>query len=37
MAFIKLYKDRLKHNYDFLNTQFGKDNKDWGKYRGYAR
>ncbi len=29
MAFIKLYKDRLKHNYDFLNQLFISQEKDW--------
>ncbi len=30
MAFLKLYKDRLKHNYLFLEKLFNKKNKDWG-------
>lgn len=29
MAHIKLYKDRLKHNYDFLDQLFKKHEKDW--------
>lgn len=29
MAFIKLYKDRLKHNYNFLNTLFEKEQISW--------
>jgi predicted amino acid racemase len=30
MAFLKLYKDRLKHNYKFLNKLFAKNNIEWG-------
>ena len=29
MAFIRLYKDRLKHNYQFLNKLFEKHNTEW--------
>lgn len=29
MAFVKLYKDRLRHNYNFLDKFFKKNNKDW--------
>lgn len=29
MAFIKLYKDRLKKNYEFLDKLFGERNIDW--------
>jgi predicted amino acid racemase len=30
MAFLKLYKDRLKHNYKFLDKLFAKNNIEWG-------
>lgn len=30
MAFLKLYKDRLKHNYQFLDKLFMKNNTEWG-------
>ncbi|TVR77351.1 MAG: alanine/ornithine racemase family PLP-dependent enzyme [Chitinophagaceae bacterium] len=30
MAFVKLYKDRLRHNYLFLNDLFKEYNIDWG-------
>ena len=30
MAFIKLYKDRLKDNYKFLDTIFSSRNIEWG-------
>lgn len=30
MAFLKLYKDRLKHNYQFLDNLFMKNNTEWG-------
>ena len=30
MAFLKLYKDRLKHNYLFLDKLFKKNNTEWG-------
>lgn len=30
MAFIRLYKDKLKHNYDFLNKLFEDRNIQWG-------
>ncbi len=30
MAFIRLYTDKLKHNYDFLNNLFEKRNIEWG-------
>ena len=30
MAYIELYSDRLKHNYDFLNDLFLKTDKEWG-------
>lgn len=30
MAFLKLYKDRLKHNYRFLDKLFKKNNIEWG-------
>lgn len=30
MAFLKLYKDRLKHNYGFLDNLFRKNNIEWG-------
>jgi len=30
MAFLKLYKDRLKHNFLFLDKLFKKNNKEWG-------
>ena len=29
MAFIKLYKNKLKHNYEYLNKLFEKNNKEW--------
>ena len=29
MAFIRLYKDRLKHNYHFLNKLFERNDIDW--------
>ncbi len=29
MAYLKLYKDRLKHNYDFLQKLFQLHEKDW--------
>ena len=29
MAFVRLYKDRLRHNYKFLDELFSKHNKDW--------
>jgi predicted amino acid racemase len=30
MAYIELYKDKLKHNYQFLNSLFKQHNKEWG-------
>lgn len=30
MAFIRLYRDKLKHNYDFLNKLFEERNIEWG-------
>ena len=30
MAFLTLYKDRLKHNYDFLQNLFEEHNVEWG-------
>jgi predicted amino acid racemase len=30
MAYIELYKDKLKHNYQFLNKLFKQHNKEWG-------
>ena len=30
MAFLKLYKDKLKHNYDFLSDLFERNSIDWG-------
>lgn len=30
MAFIKLYKDKLKHNYDFLTSLFEERGIEWG-------
>lgn len=30
MAFLKLYKDRLKHNYRFLDKLFKKNDIEWG-------
>ncbi|HEX5002012.1 MAG TPA: alanine/ornithine racemase family PLP-dependent enzyme [Bacteroidia bacterium] len=30
MAFIKLYRDKLKHNYTYLEKLFKKNNIDWG-------
>jgi ornithine racemase len=30
MAFIKLYREKLKHNYTFLNTLFKERNIEWG-------
>ncbi|MBK8611650.1 MAG: alanine/ornithine racemase family PLP-dependent enzyme [Chitinophagaceae bacterium] len=30
MAFLKLYKNRLKHNYNFLSNLFKKNNTEWG-------
>lgn len=30
MAYIELYKEKLEHNYNFLNVLFKKHNKDWG-------
>ena len=30
MAYIELYRDRLKHNFDFLNNLFEKNNIEWG-------
>lgn len=30
MAFLKLYKDKLKHNFDFLHKLFTENNLDWG-------
>ena len=30
MAFVKLYKDRLKHNYQFLDNLFARRNIQWG-------
>lgn len=30
MAYLKLYRDKLKHNYEFLNQKFVKSNIDWG-------
>lgn len=30
MAFIKLYRDRLAHNYQFLNTLLKNENIEWG-------
>ncbi len=29
MAFLKLYKDKLRHNYDFLNDMFKEQGIDW--------
>ncbi|MCB0641381.1 MAG: alanine racemase, partial [Phaeodactylibacter sp.] len=29
MAYVQLYQKRLKHNYDFLDQLFKKNNKDW--------
>ncbi|MCI5082573.1 MAG: alanine/ornithine racemase family PLP-dependent enzyme [Saprospiraceae bacterium] len=29
MAYIKMYKDRLKHNYNYLENTFKKFDKDW--------
>jgi ornithine racemase len=29
MAFLKLYKDKLKHNFEFLSKEFEKNGKDW--------
>ena len=29
MAYLTMNKDRLKHNYEFLNTLFSKHEKDW--------
>lgn len=30
MAFIRLYRDKLKHNYDFLDKMFTERNIEWG-------
>jgi len=30
MAFVELYRDRLKHNYDFLEDLFSERNIEWG-------
>jgi ornithine racemase len=30
MAFIKLYKDKLQHNYDYLSKLFEENNVEWG-------
>lgn len=30
MAFLKLYRDKLRHNYQFLDTLFKENNMDWG-------
>src|SRR5665648_689518 len=30
MAYLKLYKDNLKHNYDYLEKHFVKNNISWG-------
>lgn len=30
MAFIKLYRDKLQHNFNFLNDLFSKNNVHWG-------
>ena len=30
MAFLKLYKTKLQHNYSFLNTLFKERNIEWG-------
>lgn len=30
MAYIEMYAERLKHNYEFLDNLFKKNNKDWG-------
>ncbi len=30
MAFLKLYRNKLKHNFDFLHNLFTKNNLDWG-------
>ncbi|WP_299453638.1 alanine/ornithine racemase family PLP-dependent enzyme [uncultured Microscilla sp.] len=30
MAFIKLYRNKLKHNYQFLQSLFGQQNIQWG-------
>lgn len=30
MAFVKLYRDKLKHNYDFLDKLMKKEGLDWG-------
>lgn len=30
MAFLKLYKNRLKHNYQYLDKLFTKNNTEWG-------
>ena len=30
MAFLKLYKEKLKHNYTFLDTIFKERNIQWG-------
>ena len=30
MAFLKLYREKLKHNYQFLNKLFKKNDIEWG-------
>ena len=30
MAFIKLYREKLKHNYTFINNLFKERNIEWG-------
>src|SRR5659263_572684 len=30
MAYLKLYKDNLRHNYDYLEKHFVKNNISWG-------